>query len=177
MKPPAPLLLAALLLLGAAPSHAAVGSAETGDVTVDSRTVRPGVTVGPTLSRATGKSVQLTSKKARPVKGFAALANQGKRPAVLAARAKRGNRFFKVAYFAPGNDTAKLLSGGYRTGELADGGAKASIRVSVKPVKGKLAKKKGGRTVYLKKKLSLPVTVWSVSGPGSDAATIRARVK
>ncbi len=164
------------------------GGAQSYTLALDAGTVavpRPDVAVGPSLSRLVGRNAHtglqqsvLASKKARPVTAHAAIVNRGSLPDALTVRAGKGNGFFKVAYFAPGNVTAALLSGSHRTPVLKSGDAEAAIRVSVKPNKRKLTKKKGGKNTILKKTLNLPVAAESVSNPAAkDKATIRVQVK
>ncbi len=183
---PHSILLAALLWM--APSlDAATGSAETGDVTIDTRSAAPpDVAVGAKLNQLVGRNVylptrqqaNLVSKKLRPVTGHAVAANRGSLPDALRLRASsRGNAFFKVTYLAPANATAKLTAGTHLTSELAPG-AEARIRIEVKPNKKKLTKKKGKRTRILKKTLALPIQATSTVDPAlQDAATLRVQTK
>ena len=76
--------------------------------------------IGAGVDLPSGQSVTLTSRLARPVTGYASVANRGNLPDDLAGRASGGNAFFKVAYFdLTGNVTAGLLAGTYRTPNLA----------------------------------------------------------
>jgi hypothetical protein len=173
------LLLAALL--SAAPTlHAATGSAETGDVTVDTRLAGPRLTVGPTLARATGKSANLVSRRARPVRGFARVANAGNFAEEIALRGPRGNRFFRVFYHAPsGNVTGPMISGAHRTRSLAPAGAPDWVRALVRPNRRLLSQRTPqGRTVIRRRNLNLPLRAVSTTLPAAaDSARLRVRTR
>lgn len=117
----------------------------------------------------------LTSRLARPVTGYASVANRGNLPDDLAGRASGGNAFFKVAYFdLTGNVTAGLLAGTYRTPELESSDAAVPIRVPVTPNKRKLTRRQGTRTIILKTNRNLMITATSTFEPSiQDAASIR----
>ena len=124
-----------------------------------------------------GQEVNLISTKASPVTGHVRVGNLGNLPDVLSVRGTSGNSFFAVAYFAPTNVTAAMRSGTHRTAALVNG-AEASIRISVKPDKKKLTKKKGKRTTILRKSLTLSITASSTFNPAQrDAASLKVQTK
>jgi sugar lactone lactonase YvrE len=107
----------------------------------------------------------LISSKVQPVTGNARISNLGNISETFRVRAGKGNTYFAVSYFAPGNATSALLRGTYVTPELVAGGGTSSIRVAVKPNKRKLTKKKGKRATILKKTLSMEFTATSTADP------------
>ena len=178
MKLPAALLaLFFLALFLSAPAlRAAVGSAETDDVTVDTRIAGPRLTVGPTLGRANAKNANLVSRRARPVRGFARVANAGNFADTYALRARRGNRFFRVVYHSrSGNVTGRIVRGAHRSAELAPGGADW-VRALARPNRRLLLRRNAqGRQVALRRAYVLPFNARSTTLPAGDAARIRVR--
>jgi hypothetical protein len=154
----------------------------------DVRFVVPDVAVGVGLTSLTGnntlnglpgQSLFLTSVKAKPVSGFATIMNRGQLPDTLAVRGSTGSTLCGIAYFdGAANVTAGLLSGSYRTAEIADGDEATALRVQFSPNKKKLTKKKGKRSKILKKSFSTLVRADSTQGPAvMDAASIRAQTR
>jgi len=120
----------------------------------------------------------LVSLRARRVRGFASVSNQGNLPEALSVRATRGNGLFRVNYFAPGNATASLLAGTYRTPILGDSGAASVIRATVSPNKKRLTRKRGTRTTILRKTFSLVLHANSTSDTAlGDTASLRVRTR
>ena len=153
----------------------------------DVRIVIPDVAVGSNLGALNGKNildaapgqlVSLMSSKARPVAGFAAIANLGELPDKLAVRGGPGNALCRISFLdATGNVTAALLSGNYRTVEVAQGNA-AALTVQFVPNKRKLTKKAGNRTRILKKTFTTFVRADSTRGAvATDSAMLQARTK
>jgi len=148
---------------------------------------RPDIAVGSTAGGLTGirsyspalQAAILVSKKAKPVMGFATLANRGTLPDALSAQGTGGNALFPVTYLGPeGNITAALLAGTYQTGEMENGDPPVWLRASIAPNKKKLTKKSGNRITILKRSLLLTIQVRSVLDPGfSDSAGIRVQTK
>jgi len=180
MKTTASLLLLTALLSAAPALHAATGSAETGDVTVDTRLAGPVLTVGPALARATAKNANLVSRRARPVRGFARVANAGNFAEEIALRGPRGNRFFRVLYQASsGNVTSPMVSGAHRSLSLAPGGAPDWVRATVRPNRRLLSQRNPqGRTAVQRRNLNLPLSAVSTTLPAAaDSARLRVRTR
>lgn len=148
------------------------------------RFVRPDVAVGASLTSLGGagvyspvaQQVTLTSRRAAPVTGFATVANAGTLPDTLTVRASGGTKLFKVVYTgATGtNMTATLVAGTFRTAGMNDGDTALPIRTTVTPNKRALKKKRGKRTVYLKKSYNTTIRAVADSDPLlNDGAVIR----
>jgi formylglycine-generating enzyme required for sulfatase activity len=127
-----------------------------------------------------GQQLTLVSRFARPVTGFATLANwtilSDRRAADrIAVQANPGNRFFRVTYSdEDGNATAGIISGSYRTPAIDGTDAIRWLTARVSPSKARLAVKKGKRTVYLRKTFTTTVRASStLYPPASDAGVIR----
>jgi hypothetical protein len=178
MNPPTALLALFLLLLPTVSLDAATGSAETGDVTVDTRIARPRLTVGPSLGRANAKSVNLVSSRARPVSGFARVANAGNFTETYGMRARRGNRFFRVVYHAPsGNVTGRIVAGAHRSAKIAPGAADW-VRALVRPNQALLIRRNDqGRRRVLRATHTLPFNAVSTTLSAADEARMRVRTR
>jgi hypothetical protein len=165
------------------------GGAQGYTLTIDASVVaetRPDVSVGATAAAAVGAGVYspgqlvvLTSLRARPVNGYAAVANRGNLPDTKSVRALDGNANFRVAYFGPGgNLTAALVAGSYRTPELESADAGVAIRARVTPDRRRLTRRQGGRTTILRRSVFLTVTATSTFDPSiRDAASIQVRTR
>jgi hypothetical protein len=154
----------------------------------DVRFVVPDVSVGASLTSLTGnntlnggagQAVTLTSVKATPVAGFATIVNRGRLPDTLAVRGTAGSVLCGIAYFEGAtNVTAGLLTGSYRTAEIAQGDEATSLRVQFSPNKKKLTRKKGKRSKILSKTFSSLVRADSTQGPAAmDAASLNAQTR
>lgn len=154
----------------------------------DVRFVVPDVAVGSSLSSLIGENVlngtgnqvlSLVSAKARPVSASATIGNRGQLPDTLAVRGGAGNALCGISFFdGSGNVTAGIVAGTYRTVELVDGDAAASLDVQFSPNKRKLTRKKGRKTRILKKTFTTFVKADSTQGPASmDSATVRVQTR
>lgn len=148
----------------------------------------PDAAAGASLSSQTGmgirgipslQTVTLVSAKARPVTGYATFVNEGSLPDEFLVSGGRGNSLFSVSYLDDsGNVTAEVIAGSYRTPVIVDGDDPVALRVSVVPNKKKLTKKKGKRTVILKKAIALPLRATSEFDPSiADTAVKVVRTK
>lgn len=166
------------------------GLAQSFGLTIDASTVaesRPDVAVGASPFTLQGvrqfspsnQLVTLVSKNALPVAGHASLANRGNLPDIMAVSGSGGSALFSVSYSGPGgNITAGMLSGTYRTPEMVENDASIPIRATISPNKKKLTKKKGKRTLILKKTHTLLIRATSTfDSITMDAATISVRTK
>jgi len=154
---------------------------------------RPDVAVGASFGELLGSGIytapggqliSLTSKKARPVTGYARVANRVVLPDdraadVLTVRGTAGNGFFRVSYFAPeGNVTAGLVTGTHRTAAIDEDDGPIALRAVVIPNKKKLTRKKGNKTKILKKNFSIVLQASSTAWPAAgDGGTIRVQTK
>lgn len=146
--------------------------------------VSPSALVGVEVYTPGGQLVTLTSKKARPVTGYLALGNRVVLPDDRAAdavvlRGSGGNALFAVSYLGnEGNVTAGILTGTYETAAIDGDDGSVLLRAVVTPNKKKLAKKKGRRTVYLKKTFTSLFQAGSKAWPpANDAATINVQTR
>jgi hypothetical protein len=123
-----------------------------------------------------GQQLNLVSRFARPVTGFATLANRtilSERRAAdrLAVRANPGNRFFRVTYSdVDGNATAGIVSGFYRTPAIDGTDAMRWLTARISPSKALLAAKKGKRTKTFRTTVRASSTLYP---PASDAGVIQ----
>lgn len=129
---------------------------------------------------SSGQLLTLVSRRARPVTGFATLANRtilsDRRAADrIAVRANSGNRFFRITYSdADGNATAGIVSGSYRTPAIDGTDPLRWLTARISPIKARLAVKKGKRTVYLRKLFTTTIRARStLFPPASDSGVIR----
>lgn len=124
-----------------------------------------------------GQVLALSSKKAVPVSGVATFRNGGTLPDELILSGTGGNALFAVAYLGDaGNVTGQMLTGTLRTPVLVQGDEAVAVRVSVVPNRKKLSKKKGKRTVTLKKTQGISVKAISDFDPSiGDQAIISVR--
>lgn len=124
-----------------------------------------------------GQVLALSSKKAVPVSGVATFRNGGTLPDELILSGTGGNALFAVAYLGDaGNVTGQMLTGTLRTPVLVEGDEAVAVRVSVVPNRKKLSKKKGKRTVTLKKTQGISVKAISDFDPSiGDQAIISVR--
>jgi hypothetical protein len=126
-----------------------------------------------------GQQINLVSRFARPVTGFAALANRtilsDRRAADrLAVQANAGDRFFRINYSdVDGNATAGIVSGFYRTPAIDGTDALRWLTARISPNKALLSEKKGKRTVYLRKTFTTRIRASStLYPPASDSGVI-----
>lgn len=112
---------------------------------------RPDVGIGSNLTnlRSVGQvsvpraEVPLISRKARPVKGLATVANLGGVTESLSVRATQGNRLFRVKYQTnEGNVTASMTAGTYRTPLLDASSPAVVIQAVFAPKRHKRGSKK-----------------------------------
>lgn len=144
------------------------------DITVDATmeaSARPDVSVGPNAGASIGDNVYaparttIIAKNAAPRNGFAKIGNDGDLADTMKVFGSRGNGFFKVSYFGPGNITAAVNLGTYTTPTLDSTDAPVLIRQNVVPDKKKIVKKKGKKKVTLKKTLTSTIRATASSNP------------
>jgi hypothetical protein len=144
----------------------------------------PSALVGLEVYTPGGQLVTLTSKKAGPVTGHVALGNRVVLPDDRAAdavmlRGSGGNALFAVTYLGnEGNVTAGMLAGTYETAAMDGDDGSVLLRAVVTPNKKKLVKKKGRRTVYLKKTFTGLFQAGSKAWPpATDSAAINVQTR
>lgn len=143
------------------------------------RSVRPDVAVGLSMARLSGVGVYgtrsgqtiiltfLTSRKARSVSGVTSVTNTGAIPDSLSLSGMAGSSLFAVTYLGPaGNMTAALIRGTAKTPQMDNADIPFTIRTTITPNKKKLAKKRGKKTIYLKKTHTTMVRATSDFDPG-----------
>lgn len=154
----------------------------------DTRTCIPDLSVGGSLTNligggilngAGGQTITLTALKAKPVMGYATVANSGERPDRIALRGTRGSTQCAIAYFAPsGNVTAAITSGGFETDEITSTDSPVAIRVAFTPNKRLLVKKKKKKIIVLRKLFSAQLWADSTTGPAAmDSAKLQVQVR
>ncbi|MBL9157644.1 MAG: SUMF1/EgtB/PvdO family nonheme iron enzyme [Verrucomicrobiales bacterium] len=153
------------------------------------RVVEPGpdVAAGAVATSLTGvgiydpvsQQVAMTSNKALPVSGIFSIANRAVLPDRKAEEkftlhGSGGGAYFRVLYLGPdGNVTAGLLAGTAETPVLDHSDEPMLIRMAVTPDRKKLAKKKGKRTVTLRKSQRFSIRATSSTyAPARDEASI-----
>jgi len=152
------------------------------------RSVRPDVAVGLSMAglsgagiygTPSGQTIILTSTKARAVTGITSVTNAGALPDSLNLSGKAGSGLFAVTYLGPaGNMTAGLITGTANTPQMDNADIPFTIRTTITPNKKKLAKKRGKKTIYLKKSHTTMVRAASDFDPGiSDFGIIGVQTK
>lgn len=153
------------------------------------RVVEPGpdVAAGAVATSLTGagiydpvsQQVAMTSNKALPVSGIFSITNRAVLPDRKAEEkftlhGSGGGAYFRVLYLGPdGNVTAGLLAGTAETPVLDHSDEPVLIRMAVTPDRKKLAKKKGKRTVTLRKSQRFSIRATSTTyAPARDEASI-----
>lgn len=140
------------------------------------RSVRPDVAVGLSMARLSGvgvygtpsgQTIILTSNKAGSVTGVTSVTNTGAIPDSLSLSGMAGSSLFAVTYLGPaGNMTAALIMGTANTPRIDDADIPFTIRTTITPNKKKLAKKRGKKTIYLRKSHTTMIRATSDSDPG-----------
>lgn len=123
--------------------------------------------------------IMLTSRMLRRVVAFATITHPCNQLDVISVRASRGTKFFKVSYRNDGSDvTAGLVSGTFRTPEVNEDSAATSIQSTVTPNRRLLTSVRGGRTVSLRKSISLTLQAQSTSEPTKrDSCVIQVKTR
>ncbi len=167
------------------------GSAQNFSLEVDtgfSPQPRPDVAVGSSPASLKGRSsyaapaaqkVSLTSKKGAKVTAYAIVANNGNLAEAMDVSGTGRSRIFGIDYFqGVAKITAAVAVGRYQTAQLAEGGGSTLIKAVVSPVRKKVTRKVGKRTVFLKKTFATTVRAKSSTNPAvSDAAIIEVKTK
>jgi hypothetical protein len=149
---------------------------------------RPDVAVGFAPNRLVGanaygspptQQVNIISRGARPVTGFAAIANRGTLAESIRVRATPGNANFPVLYrVGAANVTAALRNGSYATPTLSSASAPVLIQARVTPSRARLVRRVRGRQVVRKATFLSLVQASSSSAPGTrDAGRIRIQTR
>lgn len=146
---------------------------------------RPDVAVGTSRRNLRGadsfsptpQQIVLTARKLSPVVAFIIITNPCAQLDENTVISSRGNKFFKVSYRSEGdNITASLVSGSFRTPTINEDSAPVAITATVAPNRTALTRKKGGRSVSLRKSISLRILARSTFDPSmSDACSIRVK--
>jgi secreted PhoX family phosphatase len=148
---------------------------------------RPDVAVGTSLKDLRGggrfspakQRIVQTSPMLRRVIAFATIGNPCEQFDVISVIASPGTKLFGVSYQSSGaNATASLISGSFRTPEINKDMAPTLIKATVTPNRMALAKVKGGRTVSLRRSISLMIRARSTFDPSmSDACLIQVKTR
>jgi len=152
------------------------------------RSVRPDVAVGISLTglsgagvygTPSGQTIILTSTKARAVTGITSVSNAGGLPDSLKLSGMAGSRLFTVSYQGPnGNITSGLIAGTANTPEMDGADTPIAIRTTIIPNKKKLTKRRGNRSIILKRSQTTMVRATSTFDPSmSDFGIIKAQTK
>ncbi len=155
---------------------------------VDIRVVVPDVAVGRLRGRlagfgrvggAPGQMATVLSNRARPVNGFAGVANRGDRPDRLRIFGGRGNPFFRTVYFAPGNVTAAMVGRGFVSPRpLVAGVPPLVVRARFVPNRRRLVRRVGQREIVARRIFPTLVRATATGSPAApDAARLRLQVR
>jgi hypothetical protein len=125
------------------------------------------------------KNLSLTSRRARPVRAFAEVSNQGNVGEAIRILGSGGSREFGVRYTAPGgNVTASIILGRYRTPLLDENSPPVPVTVEVSP-NGRLLTSRGkDRLIFLQRDISLNVRALASGDPAIfDDSSIKVKTR
>lgn len=125
------------------------------------------------------KTLSLVSRRARPVKAYAEVSNQGNAGEAISILGTGGSRVFEVRYTASGgNVTASVILGRYRTPLLDETSSPVPLTIDVSP-NGRLLTKEGrDRLIFLQRDISLNVKALSTVDPGIfDDSSIKVKTR
>lgn len=122
-----------------------------------------------------GQTVSILSRRARPALGYASLANRGGKAEILAVTGNPGTPLCGITYLGQsGNLTGAIVAGTFRSPQISNADAPVAIRVLFSPNKKKLTKKRGKRSITLRRAFASTLTAESTTAAGSpDKATIQ----
>ncbi len=131
------------------------------------------------LGGATGQIVSLASRRARPVLGYATLANRGGKEEILSLRGNAGGPLCAITYLGEsGNLTGAVVAGTFRSPGMDNADAPLALQVLFSPSKKKLTKKRGKRSITLRRTFAATLTAGSTVTPADpDKATLRASTR
>lgn len=147
---------------------------------------RPDLSVGVTPAAVAGGTVDppasvqllpLVSRKLKPVRGYVGIRNASGTPSALKLRGSRGTADFGIQYAdSRGNQTAAVTGGYYTTDVISRDEAGPVLTATCTPSKKRLSKKRGKKTVILKKRATFLINAASSPDGGlTDSVQIQVR--
>ena len=151
---------------------------------------RPDNRIGKSLTSAigngiynttTGQTLNLQSKRARPVRAALGVENDGNVDDSYTIAGRGSNRLFRVTYTNSGaNVTAAMVAGTHATAVLSPSGATHQVSILVKPNKRKIKKvirRPGKRIIkYRRKRFNMILRSTSTNdGTAQDVSSVRVR--
>lgn len=127
------------------------------------------------IGGAAGQTVSLISRHAKPVVGYASLASRGGKPEILSLRGNGGNSFCRINYLGKtGNITGAIITGTFRSPAMSRSDDAIAFRVFFSPNKKKLSKKRGKRSIILRRTFASLLQTGATTGSAvTDRASIR----
>jgi hypothetical protein len=124
---------------------------------------------------AAGQTVSLISRRAKPVVGYASLANRGGTSEILSLQGNGGSRLCSISYLGDaGNITGAIITGTFRSPAISRGDDAIAFRVLFSPNKKKLTKKRGKRTIIRRRTFASLLQTGATTGSADpDRASIR----
>lgn len=128
---------------------------------------------------ARGQTLSLTSRRAVPVLGYATIANRGGKKETLSLKGNAGGSLCRIAYLGgSGNLTGAVVAGRFRTPRVNKADKPLALRVQFSPRKAKLTRKRGKRSIILRRTFTATLTARSTATPARpDKAIIRATTR
>lgn len=128
---------------------------------------------------AADQTVSIISRRARPVVGYASLANRGGKPEILSLQGNGGSRLCSINYLGEtGNITSAIITGTFRSPEISRTDDAIAFRVLFSPNKKKLTKKRGKRTTIRRRTFaSLLQTGATTETADPDRASLRVQTR
>lgn len=122
-----------------------------------------------------GQTVSILSRRARPVIGHASLANRGGQAEILALKGTAGSPLCGITYLGQsGNLTGAIVAGTFRSPQISNADDPVAIRVLFSPNKKKLTKKRGKRSITLRRAFVSNLTAETTTATADpDKATIQ----
>jgi hypothetical protein len=120
-----------------------------------------------------GHTLALVSTKLIPVRAFVSIGNTSGTPTALRLRGSGGTSLFAVQYAdSDGNQTAGIIGGYYKTGNLSRDDEGASVVATFTPSRKLLSKKRGKKPVILRRSAAFALTSSAFTDPGSEDSVI-----
>jgi hypothetical protein len=122
-----------------------------------------------------GQTVSILSRRARPVLGHASLSNRGGQAEILALKGTSGSPLCGITYLGQsGNLTGAIVAGTFRSPQISNADDPIAIRVLFSPNKKKITKKRGKRSITLRRAFVSNLTAETTTATADpDKATIQ----
>jgi hypothetical protein len=135
----------------------------------------PALTGRDVIGGAAGQTVGLISRRAKPVVGYASLANRGGKPEILSLQGNGGSRLCSISYLGDaGNITSAIITGTFRSPEMSRSDDAIALRVLFSPNKRTLTKKRGERSIIRRRTFASLLQTGATTGSADpDRVSIR----